>query len=564
MSDSLRSNVLSENGTLVRVRSGHARDVGYRCPERIAVEVHPGLPRPGTGGHARTGGGSSPIQALDKILDSVEFDRLDPAEAIRRWHDRADPHPGLARWVAHAVTNVLAAEAKIDDLPAGLTPVSRWWARQRPATPDGVGTYEETLRGRRYETADGIREIRLLRTHSVDDRPKGERPADDREGEAPDADDRGVEQRAADDREVAFAAGVAAGGSPVLSNPWSRTAYRLGRFAAPRRIRVVEIGCVDGSARVRFDGTPWEAADRYTAVIAKALRTVTAGGAHRPGYDCGRCALITDCPAVPSLPGLLGVTAATPPRRNWSITTGREHRRCPARAYFRGQFLPGDRSVEESPATHRGRGVHHWIEQRHRATPHHACRASDVPDSVRSWESGGWNVVGAQARLGVQMIGDHALICPLRGLPDGAKVLPEHLVVVFDPDANVVVVSKADLLYQDADGWILRETKSRRSPGGSGLREFPQLALAALLSASGVYAERETPLRVELERLTPAGPILTRFDVTDPAVLAHARQVVTGLAADWFVDADHPTKPGKACLDCPFTRWCPDARPGRS
>ncbi|MEV0675979.1 PD-(D/E)XK nuclease family protein [Actinosynnema sp. NPDC050436] len=478
-------------------------------------------------------------RSVHAVLDLVEFEQVDAAVAIQRWRDREAPHPGVERWVTHAVTNVLSSEAGIEDLPTGLVPVSRWWARQRPAKPDGSGTYEETVHGRRYENDYGVREIRLLRLLSVD-------------------------QREADAREVAFAAGVVAGASRVLSNPWAGTEYRLGRFEAPKWIRVVEVGCDDGSARVLFSGTREDALERYNTVVAGSLSAVAVGGEYRPGDDCGGCALVDNCPAVPSLPGLLGVLSDATPRRTWSVTTGRNHLACAARAHFGRLFLPGDKAFEDTDATRRGRAVHHWIEQRHRVTPPRPCRASDVPGPAEAWESGGWRVEGKQAGLGIQMIGDHSLTCPLRGLPTGTQVLPEESIVVFDPQTNVVVVAKADLLYRGIEGWTLRETKTQRYPGqGDMFDDYPQLALATVLSARGVRAVGEVKLRVELERLTGAGPVLTEVDTSDPAVLARAEKVLLELVGDWLTDREHPTNPGEACRDCPYTRWCPDARRGR-
>ncbi|MDQ3578798.1 MAG: PD-(D/E)XK nuclease family protein [Actinomycetota bacterium] len=483
----------------------------------------------------RSGKSASLSRALHAVLDLVEFDRLDVADAVRRWSEQDTPHPGVERWVAHAVANVRGADAKIEDLPPGLLPVSRWWARQRPAEQGDPGVYEETVQGRRYETEDGVREIRLLRYRSVKGRP-------------------------VDDREVAFAAGVVAGASPVLSNPWSKTEYLLGRFEAPDQVRIVEVGCADGSANVLFTGTRQDALDRYS-VVEESLTDAVTGSGYLPGYDCARCVLVDICPVVPSMPGLLGVEGGTGPRRSWSVTTARTYDSCPARAYFYQLSLPGDRAVEDTDATRRGKAVHHWIEQRHRADPACACGASDVPNSADSWVSGDHHVEGEQARLGVQMIGDHSLVCPLRGLPADAQVLPEHLVVVFDPTANVVVVAKTDLLYQDADGWVLRETKTQHRPGhGDLFEDYPQLTLATVLSADGLFTEGEVGLRVEIERLTGAGPILTAVEVDDPAIVARARKELTSLVEGWFEDTEHPTKSGTACRDCPFTRWCPDAR----
>lgn len=157
------------------------------------------------------------------------------------------------------------------------------------------------------------------------------------------------------------------------------------------------------------------------------------------------------------------------------------------------------------------------------------------------------------------MIGDHALVCPLRHRPDDAILHPELPVVVYDPDADVVVIAKADLLYRVAYQWTLRETKTAGVLSeGDPLDQYPQLALAVLLAGAEVLPGKGR-CRVELERLTGSGPVLTELDIAATDVVAKAQRVLEEHVSAWHADARYPAKAGKACADCPFTRWCPDA-----
>ncbi|WP_245834423.1 PD-(D/E)XK nuclease family protein [Streptomyces aidingensis] len=415
--------------------------------------------------------------------------------------------------------------------------MSRLWARQRrrrkPGDPD---MYEEMVTDRRY-AGYGVRELRITRMGSVQDRPQ-------------------------DDVEIAVAVGVLAGGSPVLSSQWNRAPLTLGRFEPARRVRLVEIGCADASHRVLFEGTPEEAHARCTSEVEAQLDRIVMGGSYRPGNDCARCKAVASCPAVPSVPDLLGISGPGAPRRSWSVATGRTYRRCPARAHLEGLFLPRDSASEDNEAAIRGKAVHAWIESRHRRTPHRPCTPDDVPGPPDAWQYAEWSVTGLQARLGIQMIADHALVCPLRDHPDDAEVHPERTVAAYDPGADVVVIAKTDLLYRAAGRWTLRETKTARVPDeGDLLDQHPQLALAVLLARTGALPG-DGHCHVELERLTGSGPVVTPLDVTAPDVVSEARRIVAAYVQPWHADTRYPAKPGKACADCPFTRWCPDAAEG--
>ncbi|MFC0038380.1 PD-(D/E)XK nuclease family protein [Actinomadura rayongensis] len=401
---------------------------------------------------------------------------------------------------------------------------------------DVATLHEETVTGRRHAGPE-IRELRLVRISSV-------------------------AHRARDEAEIAVAAGVLADARPVLGSSWGKP-YVLGRPSPVRRVRIVEIGCADGSHNVLFDDSPQAAREKYRNDAEKRVHEVSAGGEYRPGNKCGRCDVVDLCPAVPARPGLLGIADPPGPRRSWSITTARSYRTCPARSHFEDLFLPRDRPAENTEATERGNAVHAFIEERHRRSPARACRSDEAPTTREGWRAGAHSVTGIEARLGIQMIGDHALVCPLRHVHENAEVLPERHVVVYDPSADVAVIAKTDLVYRAADSWVLRETKTaRRLKDGDLLAQFPQLALGLVLSAAGVLPGGNGGCRVELERLTGTGPVVSVLDATDPELVERARQVVTAYAQQWREDELFPTRPGKHCKGCGFVRWCPDAPKG--
>ncbi|MEV7434799.1 PD-(D/E)XK nuclease family protein [Streptomyces griseoviridis] len=538
-----------EGGGLVRIRLADVRSGGNRCPQRLAKKIRPDSPRPrrsASSARSLTGWALGP---LHEVLDLVEFEQLPVEEALAGW--RAEPrrpfHPALVRWTEHALHGYLAASAEFSTArssPNGpnaagvvLQPVSRLWARQRRALkPGDPDMYEEMVTDRRY-AGDGIRELRLVRTGSVKGRP-------------------------GDKAEIAVAVGVLAGGSPVLGSEWDKGPLTLGGFEPARLVRLVEIGCADASHRILFEGTPEDAYNHYGSDVEAHIDRLIKENSYRPGDDCGRCDAVATCPAVPSRPGFLGTGGSDLPRRSWSVTTGRSYRQCPARAHLENLFLPKDTGVENSEAVVRGKAVHAWIESRHRRTPPEPCTPDDVPEPQGTWRHGDHVLTGLQARLGIQMIGDHALVCPLRDRPDDAEAHPESPVVVYDPEADVVVIARTDLLYRVDDRWTLRETKTVRALSeGDPLERYPQLALAVLLARAGVLPG-DGNCAVELERLTGSGPVVTPLDIAED-VIAQARDVLEKHVSAWHKDARFPTRAGRACADCPFTRWCPDA-PERS
>jgi hypothetical protein len=470
------------------------------------------------------------------LLDLVEHEELPLERALARMREgktKVVPHDGLLRWARHATAGYLAAGKAIDEGRGfAVGPTSRQWVMQA-APPDGV-TYEVCAWGRQYESADGQeRELRVPR-------------------------DRPVEDRAVDPGQAAAAALVLARGRVALSRPRRGKPYTLGAAQKVREVRVVEVGCEDGSWRVMFDGTPEEARRQYDEHARDRLSAATAGGAYRPGSDCAGCKLLGTCPALPRRPGLLGISSGGPVR-TWSVTNGRHYLDCPAQEYLDRLHLP-HAPVPARSAVARGQAVHAWLAARHARRPAAPCLPGDVPQSPDAWSAGGWEVTGEDARLGVQMVGDHSLTCALQGLPPEATVLPEEQLVVYDAEARVLVIAKADLLYEADGAWTLREAKTARTVAEASLLDrYPQMALGILLLAAGIPDGSGDRNRVELERLTPAGPLLDDLDLTDPELLAEARRVIGGMVSGWREDGTAATRPGPACRGCDASRWCPDA-----
>jgi hypothetical protein len=534
---------LEGDAGLLRVHATAARAGGHACPQYLAAKARPGLWPPQRPPRGQPGLATFPLDPLMALLDMVEFDGLTLEEAQARLHDgraASRPHPALLRWAGYAAAGFLSAGTALDAARGWVAgPASRPWVMQ-VAPPAGAGgpTYELCAWGRRYQSADGQkRELRLPRVKSVQD-------------------------RAVDPGEAAAAALVLARGRPTLGRPRSGEAHHLGRPQPVSWVRVVEVGCEDGSWQVMFNDPPEKAKPQYDEHARKRLAAVTAGGEYRPGDDCADCKLLNTCPAVPRRPGLLGISGAGRPVRTWSVTNGRHYMSCPAQEYLERLHLRPAADREPGSAVRRGQAVHGWLADRHARQQALPCTADEVPGTPDAWSAGGWEVTGEDARLGVQMIGDHSLTCALHDLPPGAVILPEHQLLVYDPDARILVIAKADLLHESGGAWTLRETKTTRAViEGSLLERFPQAALAILLLAAGIPGGTPDGNRVELERLTPAGPLLDVLRPSDPDLHAEARRVIRDMVTGWRADDSAVAVPGPGCRTCDASRWCPDAAP---
>lgn len=519
---------------LVRIGTKTVDDA--TCPAFLAAKARPAM-WPSRRSYARKPRlDGFPLGAVMSALDDVEFSGLTLAVALDRVGRTGKPlHPGTARWARHTVPVYLHGAAYIET-PA-VTPVPHYWVVRRTAAEL---TWEMYAWGRRYESPDGaVRELRLIRFGEADDAHRA--PAN-----------------------VAIAAYSTAFGIPASwPRPWGEPFRPVS--AGPvqvQRVRVLEIGLADGSHAVLFDGTPEQAEALYAAHARAQVKDVARGGTAEPGAGCAGCKLVTGCDALPRIPGILGLADPAAPLRTWSVTNGRSYAVCPAQDHLFRLHLP--REGEYGPAAVRGQAVHEWLRRSHAERPLTPCTASNVPGTPDDWQAGRWRVTGEQASAGALMLAWHADSCPFpfRQAGQSAEVRLEPTLAVHDTAANVVLIAKPDMLYLDGGAWVWRETKTRwrlPRPGSDLFRDFPQLALAAVLMAENALGGKPSSQRIELEILARDGSDVLLIDPGDPAEVGRARTVIHELAAPWHADEEAPARPGPHCGGCPVRRWCPDA-----
>ena len=539
---------MTGDSALLRVTSVMARRGDRDCAARVAAKARPGVwprVRSAQAPAARPEFGFGPFMtALDLIehRDLAEEAAVAQAAACRE-RGNLPAHPGLMEWTRPAVARYLAAAPAMACLPDGRTlqPASRAWVYQWNARDSGE-VYEITAWGRRYRSRDGAaRELRLPRLGTAGDR----------------------ERSAA---EVAVAAYVVAHGHPAdPPERWSEQHRMLRDDDRVERVRVVEYGCADASVLVLFDGTPAEAEAAFQAVGKPVLGEVVGDERTHPGESCADCKLITICDTLPRVPGLLGITGTGQPLRTWSMTNGRNYVVCPARDHLRRLHLP--RRDEYDERARRGMAVHAKIEELHSRLPHVPCSADDLLADLAEWQGERWRLGSEQAEVGARQLAQHLLVCPLAtravaGQQSG-DVRPERTFAVHDTLANVIVLAKPDLLYQDRGAWVWRETKTDQGIHAREtdvMRLYPQAALAVLLLASGVLGGQQARSRVEVEVLHPDWPDVLLADPHDPSTVARAREVICGHAAQWHGDLLLDPRPGPWCGRCEVAQWCP-ARP---
>lgn len=528
-----------DDRTVVRIYPNHAAKITKSCPRYLAAKARPVTWKALADPAEQRGLDTFATAPVEDVLDRVEFDARTAEEALADHFSSASSsrwHPGLRQWIVHAVQAYLRTTVELSEVDGKfLRPVEREWAVQHPARPQpGQDVREMRAIGRGYESPDGeVREIRMLRTHSVAPLRRPVPPPD-----LP---------------ELAATAIVVADGRMVLGR-WNVPLAMSRTVPAVRRVRIVEIGLYDGTRHVVFDETAARTRELYARHARSVLSESVNGEGYLPGHDCVRCRLRDTCPALPRRPGLLGVHGPTAPARSWSVTTGRRYQNCPGQAHFRDLRLPYPAASEYSLAARRGKAVHQWIEDQHNRVPRRPCHPAETPLGPSWWPS--WSLHGEAVRLGEQMIGDHAEECPLARMTESDTIRSEHPVVVYDQESNVVVHAKIDTVYTDSGTTVLRETKTTTQVDeGDLLRRYPQIALYLVLAGEGLFGDRS---RVELERLTPAGALVTRFEPTDAWLVAEARAVMHALAAPWHGDLSLRPTPGKVCDTCEMSIWCPE------
>jgi CRISPR/Cas system-associated exonuclease Cas4 (RecB family) len=357
---------------------------------------------------------------------------------------------------------------------------------------------------------------------------------------------------------MAIAAYSTAFGTPAPWPDWWSQPFQLrGGHVVVERVRLVEVGLVDGSRAVLFDGTPAQVETFFAEYGRERIAKIAVGGPPTPGMSCASCKQLTTCEKPQRSLGLLGVDAGRAPLRTVSISDLRYYRSCPAQAHLRSLNLP--RSYRESEEAELGRAVHGWLEDVHRDGIRTVCGITDMP---RYDEQLGerWRLTGRTAHLAVRMLVHHPEVCAFQDPDSITDVRTESRLVFHDTAANAIVIARPDMLYLQDGSWVWREVKTTQKPRWFHqdlLDEFPQLALAVVLLSEGTLGGDPARSRIELEVLRPDGSDIPMIDPTDPERVAKARSVLQQLAQPWRDDEAFEARPGRDCRWCPVSRWCP-------
>lgn len=452
------------------------------------------------------------VAAAHRALGSASHMAL-PGWLERQFGDRGT-HRLLRPYLEHAVENILDAHEAIED---ELGPLKLLVANPTVGDRQRQLTAWAPL----YQTQDGVREIRRYRLGTAHDAPDEE-----------------------DKLWAATAGNVAA-------------AFRGG--VIPRRVRVVEIGAVDGSLAVLFDGDPASAVAAFRGNAKARAAKLTEQDDVIPCRECGTCKIAGVCEALVPVTGMLGQTKPGYRFRSVAPSALEQYRLCPAQWLLdRELHLPKEKGITEAQA--RGQTVHGWLKAAHQRGI--GCRPEDLPEPGGDLGLAAGVLSEEEYALAFPYLMQHLPNCPL-GIAGTVAMAVEENVYCFDHDAQVIPVTKPDLIYRIGERLIVREFKTAAAVPAHGKDEaysqhFQVPFLLTMLTSGLAERHGATAGTVELELLTSTGSEMWSWD-TDHALTARvaAGDVRRGVD-DWHTDGTWPTRPGQQCGWCSVRRWCPD------
>jgi hypothetical protein len=159
-------------------------------------------------------------------------------------------------------------------------------------------------------------------------------------------------------------------------------------------------------------------------------------------------------------------------------------------------------------------------------------------------------------------LSQHIRQCPLND-PDVQVEVIEQDIYGYDHLAEVVPVTRPDLMYRAGNRLVIREVKTAAAAYESGRAEaydkHMQIPfLLTMLNSGLLEAYGAAAGTVELELLTSTEGFVWSWDATDPAVAGVAAGLVSRSVEAWHTDATWDTRPSPLCAWCPVRRWCPD------
>jgi hypothetical protein len=340
----------------------------------------------------------------------------------------------------------------------------------------------------------------------------------------------------------------------------------------PQRVRVSEFSLADGTYQVLFDGDADLAQQTYRD-RGWPVQEAMADQGLNPGSQCADCDFLNVCPAVPKIRGVLGLPDRAVATRVVTAADLSAYDRCPTAFHvLRRSHLPpappsGEPGSGDSQRRDRGLAAHAWLRWAHERSPRRACGPDDLPDP------GSDLAADLAARIGVSLSSyalawpyllQHPARCPL-GFAGLSNVACEPLHVVYDPDADMVVVTEPDLTAKlDTGGVVWRETKTSESAPADvedALHRHPGFALNVALLASGVDGDRDAG-GAELEILTPRESAFFYVSLDDGVLVSLAQRIVAEIGHAMAQDLRYEPRPSGACNFCDAYGWClPPERP---
>ena len=343
---------------------------------------------------------------------------------------------------------------------------------------------------------------------------------------------------------------------------WPAAASQPG---AAQRVRVREIGMLDASDALLLDIAADEARQRFADAVSERVH-VLGGGAFNPGGRCASCPVRYECPGIARMPGVLGVAGPALWTRALSPGDLTSARTCTWQVHLERELsLPRARR-ETTEAMVRGTHLHSWLEHAHaRLVP---CSADDLPLPGEGLgdvaELLGWDE-STYAALRPFLL-QHVAVCPLQR-DDIVAAYPEQSLTAWDTDVDVVMSTRADLVVETTEGYLVRETKSvgahHEMPQSTPevFERYPQVAVTLCFLADGLdpvtgtVAESPRPARVEVEILRPDGHEVRGFDTADAEAVLVARATIAEPIDTVLYSPAEPTV-GRHCSWCPVSRWC--------
>ncbi len=335
-----------------------------------------------------------------------------------------------------------------------------------------------------------------------------------------------------------------------------------GIWPNPDRIRIREIGVLDGSQKLIYDQKS-AAVELTNQKLNLLLNKRLAGGEQRVSTDCLKCKANSVCPALPTNPGLLGVLNRSDRVKSFSPSKLNSYQRCNHAYFLQHELALHSIPKLTSSAQNRGLLVHQWIEQAHKRTS--KCTKADLPTKSNigpiadelSWTPD-------QAELVIDYLVQHLKTCPLK---NSSQVQHEVDMWVMDSDASVLVGTRPDMLYATKDTLVWREIKSTDKELDltldSYMDMFSQIPLAIVLmgrTKNLPNIEKEWSKlpnrRVELEIITKQQSHVVQFDLNDTAITTAAWQKLAQQTDSWITDKHFTPPANPPCQWCAVSQWC--------